>query len=101
MKKLHFFFLFFLVVDSYSHEFNPAHLVVNQLDKIKDNYEATWMYPVKNIGKRAEVIFSLVLTYIVLKLRLVFVIEFRDGCLSVSMHKNVTLHPCSKSASRT
>ena len=57
MNKLHFFFLLFLVVDSHSHEFNPAHLIVNQLDAKKDNYEATWMYPVKNIGKRAEVIF--------------------------------------------
>ena len=57
MKKLHFFFLFFLVIDSHSHEFNPAHLIVNQSAETKNNYEATWMYPVKNIGKRAEVIF--------------------------------------------
>jgi hypothetical protein len=57
MKKLHFFLLLFLVIDSHSHEFNPAHLIVNQSDEIKDNYEATWMYPAKNIGKRAEVIF--------------------------------------------
>ena len=57
MKKLPFFFLLFLILDAHSHEFNPAHLIINQSDEIKDNYEATWMYPVKNIGKRAEVIF--------------------------------------------
>ena len=40
-----------------SHEFNPAHLVVDQLESKKFIYEANWMYPFKNIGKRGEVIF--------------------------------------------
>ena len=43
--------------DIYSHEFNPAHLVIEQSNKSEYLYEATWMYPFKNIGKRAEVIF--------------------------------------------
>ena len=38
-----------------SHEFNPAHLVV---DELADNeYQVSWMYPIKNIGARAEVFF--------------------------------------------
>tara|TARA_Y100001970_G_C14083414_1_gene775972 strand:- start:46 stop:996 length:951 start_codon:yes stop_codon:yes gene_type:complete len=58
MKKL--FFIFFLLSISYinSHEFNPAHLVINEIDKEKNIYDATWMYPYKNIGKRGEVVFS-------------------------------------------
>jgi len=43
--------------DTNSHEFNPAHLVIEQSNKNEYSYEATWMYPFKNIGKRAEVIF--------------------------------------------
>ena len=39
----------------YAHEFNPAHLVVNEVET--NTYEAEWMYPVKNIGARGEVIF--------------------------------------------
>lgn len=39
----------------FSHEFNPAHLVV---DELADNeYQVSWMYPIKNIGVRAEVFF--------------------------------------------
>ena len=39
----------------FSHEFNPAHLVV---DELADNeYQVSWMYPIKNIGARAEVFF--------------------------------------------
>ena len=39
----------------FSHEFNPAHLVV---DELADNeYQVSWMYPIKNIGVRAEVLF--------------------------------------------
>ena len=57
MKKL--FFIFFLLSISQinSHEFNPAHLVINEIDKEKNIYDATWMYPYKNIGRRGEVIF--------------------------------------------
>ena len=57
MKKL--FFIFFLLGISQinSHEFNPAHLVINEIDKEKNIYDATWMYPYKNIGRRGEVVF--------------------------------------------
>jgi len=56
MKKI-LFFLIFLSFETKSHEFNPAHLVVEELDNKNFIYEATWMYPFKNIGKRAEIIF--------------------------------------------
>ena len=57
MKKL--FFIFFLLSISQinSHEFNPAHLVINEIDQDKNIYDATWMYPYKNIGRRGEVVF--------------------------------------------
>ena len=57
MKKL--FFIFFLLSISQinSHEFNPAHLVINEINKEKNIYDATWMYPYKNIGRRGEVVF--------------------------------------------
>ena len=49
--------LFFLIsLDINSHEFNPAHLVIDELTEDL-SYEAMWMYPYKNIGRRAEVIF--------------------------------------------
>ena len=49
--------LFFLIsLDINSHEFNPAHLVIEELTEDL-SYEAIWMYPHKNIGRRAEVIF--------------------------------------------
>ena len=32
----------------FSHEFNPAHLVINEL--VENEYEVSWMYPIKNIG---------------------------------------------------
>ena len=57
MKKF-FFTLFALsIFNINSHEFNPAHLVVNQLKDNQYIYEATWMYPFKNIGLRGEIIF--------------------------------------------
>ena len=57
MKKLLSFFLLIGSLNLLSHEFNPAHLIIDQSDKNLSSYEATWMYPVKNIGKRADVIF--------------------------------------------
>ena len=49
--------LFFLIsLDINSHEFNPAHLVIEELTEDL-SYEVMWMYPYKNIGRRAEVIF--------------------------------------------
>ena len=56
MKRLFFSLLFLCTLDINSHEFNPAHLVIKQLNDDL-SYEAIWMYPYKNIGKRAEVIF--------------------------------------------
>ena len=56
MKRLFFSLLFLSMLDINSHEFNPAHLVIKQLNDDL-SYEAIWMYPYKNIGKRAEVIF--------------------------------------------
>jgi len=57
MKKILLIFFLVSTFDIYSHEFNPAHLVINQVEGSDNNYDATWMYPFKNIGKRAEVIF--------------------------------------------
>ena len=38
-----------------AHEFNPAHLVI---DETAENiYQVNWMYPIKNIGPRAEIVF--------------------------------------------
>ena len=56
MKKLLFALFFLGSLDINSHEFNPAHLVIKQLSDDL-TYEAVWMYPYKNIGRRAEVIF--------------------------------------------
>jgi len=56
MKGLFFSLLFLITLDINSHEFNPAHLVIKQLNDDL-SYEAIWMYPYKNIGRRAEVIF--------------------------------------------
>ena len=47
--------LFFLPFIFFAHEFNPAHLVVKEVDT--NIYETKWMYPVKNIGARGEVVF--------------------------------------------
>ena len=38
-----------------AHEFNPAHLVIDET--AENTYQINWMYPVKNIGPRAEIIF--------------------------------------------
>jgi hypothetical protein len=57
MKKLLSFFLLISSFNLLSHEFNPAHLIIDQSDNNQSSYDATWMYPVKNIGKRADVIF--------------------------------------------
>ena len=57
MSKILCTLLLFCIFDTQSHEFNPAHLVINKLENKEFNYEATWMYPYKNIGRRAEVVF--------------------------------------------
>ena len=57
MRKFLSFFLLILSFNLTSHEFNPAHLIIDQSNDNQNIYDATWMYPVKNIGKRADVIF--------------------------------------------
>ena len=56
IKKLFLFVLLLSIANLESHEFNPAHLIINQNNN-EGTYDATWMYPVKNVGKKAEVIF--------------------------------------------
>ena len=56
MKRLLCSLFFLISLDINSHEFNPAHLVIEELTEDL-SYEAIWMYPHKNIGRRAEVIF--------------------------------------------
>ena len=58
MSSLKFGSLLFLVVFFpmlSAHEFNPAHLVVDEI--AENEYQINWMYPIKNIGQRAEIIF--------------------------------------------
>ena len=55
MNKVFFLLVSIFAIDAYSHEFNPAHLVINQSYQDQNTYQASWMYPVKNIGKRAEI----------------------------------------------
>ena len=57
MKKLIFIFFLLNISQINSHEFNPAHLVINEIDKENNIYDATWMYPYKNIGTRGQVVF--------------------------------------------
>ena len=47
--------LLFCSTSLLAHEFNPAHLVIDELNE--NEYKASWMYPAKNIGVRAEVLF--------------------------------------------
>ena len=49
MNKFHFYLIFLsLSLPISSHEFNPAHLVINEKEDFK--YEITWMYPIRNLG---------------------------------------------------
>ena len=57
IKKLYLVLFLFTITHVNAHEFNPAHLVINELNDELNTYEATWMYPYKNIGTRGEVIF--------------------------------------------
>ena len=52
-SSLLFLIVFFPVLSA--HEFNPAHLVVDEVTE--NEYQINWMYPIKNIGQRAEIIF--------------------------------------------
>jgi len=51
--SLLFLIVFFPVLSA--HEFNPAHLVIDEV--AENEYQINWMYPIKNIGQRAEIIF--------------------------------------------
>lgn len=52
------FAILFCSTALFSHEFNPAHLVIDELNELNEHeYKVSWMYPVKNIGARAEIIF--------------------------------------------
>ena len=57
MNKIFLTFCLLCIFDTHSHEFNPAHLVINEVDQVNNHYQATWMYPFKNIGRRAEISF--------------------------------------------
>jgi hydrogenase/urease accessory protein HupE len=54
-KKILFLSLILVGTNLSSHEFSPAHLIVDE--KKEGSYEATWMYPIKSIGERASLIF--------------------------------------------
>ena len=54
-KFLLYLLLLFIPLYLAAHEFNPAHLVVKEVKK--NSYEVEWMYPVKNIGARGEILF--------------------------------------------
>ena len=45
MKKLLSFFLLISSLNLLSHEFNPAHLIIDQSDTNQNSYDAIWMYP--------------------------------------------------------
>ena len=49
MNKFYFcLILLFLSSAINAHEFNPAHLVINEKEDFK--YDVTWMYPIRNLG---------------------------------------------------
>ena len=58
MTNLRLYSLLFIIVFApflSAHEFNPAHLVIDE--RTDNEYQINWMYPIKNIGPRAEIIF--------------------------------------------
>jgi len=55
LKVSNLLFLMILAPLLSAHEFNPAHLVVDEI--AENEYQINWMYPIKNIGQRAEIIF--------------------------------------------
>ena len=49
MNKFYFcLILLFSSISINAHEFNPAHLVINEKEDFK--YDVTWMYPIRNLG---------------------------------------------------
>ena len=55
IKNFTFSCLIFLSINSLSHEFSPAHLIMNETED--SAFETTWMYPIRSIGERASLIF--------------------------------------------
>ena len=55
IKNFIFSCLIFLSINLSSHEFSPAHLIMNE--KEDSNYETTWMYPIRSIGEKASLLF--------------------------------------------
>ena len=55
LKKVVLFLFFSASITLSSHEFSPAHLIMDE--KIETNYEATWMYPIRSLGVRASLVF--------------------------------------------
>tara|TARA_B100000989_G_scaffold295491_1_gene276692 strand:+ start:687 stop:1643 length:957 start_codon:yes stop_codon:yes gene_type:complete len=54
-KSFVYSFLLFLSINSFSHEFSPAHLIMNETED--STFETTWMYPIRSIGERASLVF--------------------------------------------
>lgn len=48
-----------ILVPSYlsAHEFNPAHLVLNEIDEVSFEYQAQWMYPKRILAKEVRLYF--------------------------------------------
>ena len=55
MNKLILSLIFIFSSNFFSHEFNPAHLLINETEELK--YEALWMTPIKNLGTSPELSF--------------------------------------------
>ena len=55
LKRAVLFLFFSASITLSSHEFSPAHLIMDE--KMEANYEATWMYPIRSIGARASLMF--------------------------------------------
>lgn len=55
MNKLILSLIFIFSSNFFSHEFNPAHLLINETEELE--YEALWMTPIKNLGTSPELSF--------------------------------------------
>ena len=55
MYKLILSLIFIFSSNFFSHEFNPAHLLINETEELE--YEALWMTPIKNLGTSPELSF--------------------------------------------
>lgn len=55
MNKFIVSLIFIFSSNFFSHEFNPAHLLINEIEELE--YEALWMTPIKNLGTSPELSF--------------------------------------------